>query len=134
MARPSTPALIAALLAALALTACGVQKDESNNRIQSDGAGELLAAARSGLAASAPDSRHTYAADARLLKESIAAIPGVTDSSVLLNGLTAYVTLHLGKDTDIEESMRIREEAREKLSRLLPQYEVRVSVEKNRVF
>lgn len=73
---------------------------------------------------------HTYAADVRLLKDTIAQIPGVQDSTVVLNGITAYVTLQLKDDVDIEQSMRIRNSAQASLQRLMPRYDVRVSTGK----
>ncbi|MDF2939256.1 MAG: hypothetical protein K0Q90_4629 [Paenibacillaceae bacterium] len=124
------PAFCCLLLAAVLLNACGAGSGESTVRIYSRGASPVEAAA--GSAASLPPG--SYASDAKTLKEAIARIPGITDSSVLFNGLTAFITLHLGKEIDIEESMRIRSAAQEILEDLLPQYEVRVSVEKNHIF
>jgi hypothetical protein len=77
---------------------------------------------------------HTYSKDVRMLKEQVAQIPGVTDSTVVMNGVTAYVTLQLRDDVDIEESMRIRNSAQTSLQRLMPRYDVHVSVGKNRLF
>lgn len=126
------PAFCCGLLAAVTITACGaVPGDNDGVRIYSRNAAPVDAAS-AGSAASLPSG--TYASDAKIVKESIARIAGVTDSSVLFNGLTAFITLHLGKDLDIEESMKIRKDAQELLERLLPHYEVRVSVEKNHVF
>lgn len=127
------PALCCVIVAAAALTACGAGAGESRVQTYSRGSAPLEAAGSSIAAASQPQSR-SYASDAKKLKDSINTIPGVTDSSVLFNGLTAFITLHLGKDVDIEESMRIRRAAQETIERLLPQYQVRVSVEKNHVF
>ncbi len=125
------PAFCCSLLAAGWLTACGAGSGAEDVRIYSRGAAPVDAAS-AGSALSLPTG--TYASDAKTLKEAITRIPGVIDSSVLFNGLTAYITLHLGKELDIEESMQIRKSAQELLERLLPQYEVRVSVEKNHVF
>lgn len=77
---------------------------------------------------------HNYATDVKLLKDSIAQIDGVQDSTIVLNGATAYVTLELRDDLDIEESMRIRNAAQASLQRMMPRYDVRVSVGKNRLF
>lgn len=77
---------------------------------------------------------HTYSKDVRMLKEQIAQIPGVVDSTVVMNGVTAYVTLQLREEADIEESMRIRNSAQTSLQRLMPRYDIRVSVGKNRLF
>ncbi|MFM9331672.1 hypothetical protein [Paenibacillus mesotrionivorans] len=131
MLKPLLPAFCCGLLAAGWLTACGAVSGDEGVRVYSRGAAPVDAAS-TGSAASLPTG--TYASDAKILKEAIARIPGVTDSSVLFNGLTAYITLHLGKQLDIEESMQIRKSAQELLGRLLPQYDVRVSVEKNHVF
>jgi hypothetical protein len=131
MLKPLLSAFCCGLLAAGWLTACGAGSGEEGVRVYSRGAAPVEAAS-AGSAASLPTG--TYASDAKKLKEAIARIPGVTDSSVLFNGLTAYITLHLGKQLDIEESMQIRKSAQELLERLLPQYEVRVSVEKSHVF
>ncbi|RAU97873.1 hypothetical protein [Paenibacillus sp. YN15] len=126
------PAFCCVLLAAAMVTACGAGSGESRIRSYSGGAAPVEAAA--GSAASIHSGARSYAADAKTLKESIARIPGVTGSSVLFNGLTAFITLHLDKTIDIEESMNIRKHAQETLEQLLPQYEVRVSVEKNHIF
>lgn len=127
------PAFCCGLFAAGCLTACGVGSGDDGVRVYSQAAAPVDAAS-AGSAAPASLPTGTYASDAKILKDAIARIPGVTDSSVLFNGLTAYITLHLGKELDIEESMQIRKSAQELLGRLLPQYEVRVSVEKNHVF
>lgn len=77
---------------------------------------------------------HNYAVDVKMLKDSIEQIPAVEDSSILLNGPTAYITLQLRDDVDIEESMKIRNLAQANLQKLMPRYEVRVSVGKNQIF
>lgn len=127
------PVFCCTLLAAVILTACGAGSGEGGGASFSRGAAPVEAAA-AGSAASIHSGARSYAADAKTLKAAIARIPGVNDSSVLFNGLTAFITLHLDKDIDIEESMNIRKHAQETLEQLLPQYEVRVSVEKNHIF
>lgn len=131
MWKQTLPAFGCVLLGVVWLTACGAGSEEGGVRTYSRGAAPVDAAS-AGSPASL--STGTYASDAKTLQEAIARIPGVTDSSVLFNGLTAYITLHLGKELDIEESMQIRKSAQDLLERLLPRYEVRVSVAKNHVF
>lgn len=74
---------------------------------------------------------HNYSNDVKLMKDTIRGMPGVKDSTILLNGPTAYITLQLNDDVDIEESMRIRNNTQASLQRMMPRYDVRVSVGKN---
>lgn len=114
------------------LTACGTTGGQVKG--QSYGRDGLLGTTSSNPNVPVNPGFHDYASDVRLLKESIGQIPGVADSHIVLNGPTAYVTLQLREDIDIEESMRIRNSAQTTLQRMMPRYNVKVSVAKNRMY
>lgn len=120
-------------------TACGTWggsggDDPNGLKSQSYGRDGLLGTTSANPNLPGSPTYHTYAADVRLLKDTVAQIPGVADSTVVLNGTTAFVTLELREEVDIEQSMRIRNSAQASLQRLLPRYDVRVSTGKTRLF
>lgn len=114
----------------LMLIGCGTNAGGRSQAKQYDNDG-LLGATSSNPNLPTSPTYHNYSNDVKLMKDTIAGFTGVADSTILLNGPTAYVTLQLNDDIDIEESMRIRNHAQTSLQRMMPRYDLRVSVGKN---
>ncbi|WP_438444850.1 hypothetical protein [Gorillibacterium sp. sgz5001074] len=131
-------ALLLGFALAVSATACGNWggsggDDKRGLKSQAYGRDGLLGTTSSNPNLPGSPTYHTYAADVRLLKDTVNGIQGVKDSTVVLNGATAYVTLELDDAVDIEQSMRIRNSAQASLQRLMPRYDVKVSVGKARL-
>lgn len=111
---------------------CSTATEEStqNPSGHSERVGRLEAAGTDPGVPSGPTYR-TYSDDMRLIKQAARQIPGVRDSTVLLNGPDVYVNLELDDNVGLEESMRIRNQAQASLQRLMPRYNVKVSAGKN---
>ena len=132
--RPSFRLACCTAVLLLGLPACGAGNSGDTNgpvRTQAYDNDGLLGATRANPNLPTSPTYHNYSNDMKLFRDTIAQIPGVEDSTVLLNGPTAYVTLMVPRDMDIEASMRVRNSAQASLQRMLPRYEVRVSVRKN---
>jgi hypothetical protein len=130
--RIKAPAFLAGIMLVLAAAGCGTGSGQT--KTQSYGRDGLLGTTSANPNLPINPGYHDYASDVRMLKQSIGQIPGVTDSSIILNGPTAYVTLQLRDDIDIEQSMSIKSAAQANLQNLMPRYDVRVSVGKNHLY
>lgn len=135
--RPHKMLLILLLSAVLPLelSACGAGNRDMTASGQSSSSvpdGYLQTAGNRTDAEAAPGG-YDYLADTKQVKDTVARLPGVEDSSIVMNGATAYVTLRLRDDVDLEQAMEIRNRAHAVLKQLMPRYEVRVSVGKRRV-
>lgn len=104
--------LLSCTLLAL-LPSCGAGTTDSKPRILSYSA--------------SPD----YASDLRVLKATITQLPGVVDSSIVVNGTTAYITLKLEGGVDAEEGTRVCRLARSNLQEAMPRYNIKVAVHKS---
>jgi hypothetical protein len=70
---------------------------------------------------------HHYRDDARMMRTVIAGIPGITDSTIRINGANATVNLLLDPSISGQEAERIRGEANRVLSQNMPRYNVTVN-------
>ncbi|MDB5056091.1 MAG: hypothetical protein JWM44_4141 [Bacilli bacterium] len=76
---------------------------------------------------------HTYAMDASMVKSTLRKINGIDNASVIFKGPHLYVYLDLNKDIDLESAMRIKQEARDAVSAMMPRYQVKVTTGKNKL-
>lgn len=119
----------------LQLSACGAGDRDRTASVQSPSSvpdGYLQTTGGRAHAEAAPG-EYDYLADTKQVKDTVARLPGVEGSSIVMNGAKAYVTLQLRDDIDLEQAMEIRNQAHASLQKLMPRYEVRISVGKRRV-
>lgn len=131
-------AILAAASLLAALAACGHSSSSAPNASPgktkayvNDG---MLGTSQSNPNLPTNETYHTYTADTQLIKDTLSRISGIRKSTIVLNGPNAYVTLDLADATPIEEAMRIKAEAQQQVSRMMPRYNVKVRVNKSGVF
>lgn len=119
------------LVVVLMLAATGCGASHSGPKAESYGRDGLLGTSQSNPNLPTSPTYHTYAADVNMIHEAVRHIPGVKDAAVVLRGPNADVKLDLPDDIGIEDAMRIKREAQDSVSRMMPRYRVNVTVSKN---
>jgi hypothetical protein len=76
---------------------------------------------------------HTYTLDASLVKDALKKINGIQSSTVLFRGPNIFINLNLDNRIDLETAMQIKRAARDAVSQMMPRYNVKVSVGKNKL-
>ncbi|MBO9609311.1 MAG: hypothetical protein J7639_25380 [Paenibacillaceae bacterium] len=131
-------AIVAAAALLVSLAACGHSSSSAPNASP----GKTKAYANDGMLGTSQsnpnlptnETYHTYTADTQLIKDTLARISGIRKSTIVLNGPNVFVTLDLEDATPIEEAMRIKADAQQQVSRMMPRYNVKVRVNKSGVF
>ncbi|MCS7464547.1 hypothetical protein N0M98_31100 [Paenibacillus doosanensis] len=114
--------------AALAVTGAACQKQDGVTKAKSYSRDGLLGMTEVNPNMPMSPTYHTYMDDARVMKATVAQVAHVTDSTIIINGPNATVNLKVPAGLSDEETARIEQDARDKLSKAMPRYTVKVSV------
>lgn len=71
---------------------------------------------------------HNYQSDTDMMKGALGLVPGITNSSITLNGSRATIKLYVPRGTTAEERERIRQGAETELTKAAPRYRYSVRV------
>lgn len=119
-------ALFITILLLPSLTAC--QKN-SQQEVKSNSRDGLLGITETNPNQPMSPTYHTYTDDVRLMSDAIKRqFPTVRNSTIRINGATAYVVLNMSAGTSAEEMARIQQEANTVLNREMPRYHMNVTV------
>jgi hypothetical protein len=73
------------------------------------------------------ESYHTYDDDVRVMEEALKQIPGISSSTITINGPKAVVRINVPPQTNDADMERVRLEAQRRLTLAMPRYSVQVS-------
>jgi hypothetical protein len=122
------PLLVASAFMVISAGLAACQKQSAQSRVQSYAQDGLLGITDVNPNMPMSPTYHTYKEDTRLMKETLAQVPYVLDSNILINGPIATVNIDVPHNLSEQEFAKVEKDAFDKLTNAMPRYTIKVFV------